>query len=635
MSLMSLWPTTAYDLLGSVILFVSPILVMVAIFAAQRVLQQETTMGTQDDDINLIVERRYQALISDIMPVVEILVVASISINLVVTQHMNWLSNSTWLSNFNWNSGVWTSLAYVAFAVVSLCAFVLLHRTTHALAGAERNLIYRFAWNVGNLAFRLSRLLDLLRAHDRILFVRSTAHMLSSEYALTTTWSCFFLGWVVSMMQESIPSSSPRPRVSYLVASTILLPTVPPWVAYAVTSEHVLLLVTLKVSMVPMLVGVLLEQLQRRAVKHLLGQTVRNELALQLPPAARLHKGEALAAGEAPFSLADFEPVGILGFGGSAQVRLMRCKERSSGGSGKLVAIKSVFKKRGGRALDSSCIARVLEEQEILRAAHSHPFIVQLHDAFEDAHCFHLVLAYASNGPLSYWLINNPLEESVARLVGAEMLAGLAHLHSLGIVYRDLKPENVLVLGSGHVVLADFGVSKRLRRGDSEIGTKSLVGTPGYIAPEVLAQRKMSVAGAPVSPARLTDDAAPSDETDGAYSFSVDFWALGINLHILLTLNEPFQTHTIIELLDSSGTSELASAKLAALAEERLSDTLSPVARGLLHRLLVLNPLARLGAGKAGAREVMEHPFFDSIDWEALVRLELPPPLPNLGSVHR
>ena len=108
-----------------------------------------------------------------------------------------------------------------------------------------------------------------------------------------------------------------------------------------------------------------------------------------------------------------------------------------------------------------------------------------------------------------------------------------------------------------------------------------------------------------------------------------------INLHILLTLNEPFQTHTIIELLDSSGTSELASAKLAALAEERLSDTLSPVARGLLHRLLVLNPLARLGAGKAGAREVMEHPFFDSIDWEALVRLELPPPLPNLGSVHR
>ena len=106
MSLMSLWPTTAYDLLGSVILFVSPILVMVAIFAAQRVLQQETTMGTQDDDINLIVERRYQALISDIMPVVEILVVASISINLVVTQHMNWLSNSTWLSNFNWNSNL-------------------------------------------------------------------------------------------------------------------------------------------------------------------------------------------------------------------------------------------------------------------------------------------------------------------------------------------------------------------------------------------------------------------------------------------------------------------------------------------------------------------------------------------------
>ena len=176
MPLMTLWPTTAYDLLGSAILFVSPLAVMVAICVAQRVLQRETTSATQDEDINMTVERRYQALISDSMPVVEFLVVAGISVNLVVTQHINWLSNSTWLSNFNWtNSGVWTSLAYVAFAVVVLCAFALLHRTTYARAGAERNLVYRFAWNVGNFAFRSSRLLDLLRAHDRLLFVRTTA----------------------------------------------------------------------------------------------------------------------------------------------------------------------------------------------------------------------------------------------------------------------------------------------------------------------------------------------------------------------------------------------------------------------------------------------------------------------------
>ena len=305
-------------------------------------------------------------------------------------------------------------------------------------------------------------------------------------------------------------------------------------------------------------------------IKALLRNNVVNELALALPmdptaggapssaqisaPSGAPSGAEgALHAAAVALSLHDFEPIGVLGFGSSAQVRLMRNSARA----GELHAVKSIFKRRGGKDLSGAAVARVVAEREILRAAHEHPFVVTLIDAFEDTSCYHLVLEYASNGSLSQWLVREPLPEPTARLVSAEVISALAHLHGLQIIYRDLKPENVLVLASGHVVLADFGVSKRTGA-EAYYEANSLVGTPGFIAPEILAR--------------------------SSHGCAADWWALGAMLHSMLTCEEPMHVQTVLALLQEPPP------RAAVLAAEHISHDLSPAASSLISSLLALQP---------------------------------------------
>ena len=269
---------------------------------------------------------------------------------------------------------------------------------------------------------------------------------------------------------------------------------------------------------------------------------------------------------------------------------------------------------------------RVLEEREILRAVHDHAFVVGMYGAFEDASCFHLVLEYAANGTLSQWL-DNPLREEPARLLTAEMCAAIAHIHRHAVVYRDLKPENVLVHRSGHIMLADFGVSKRIVESTRQERT-SLVGTVGYIAPEILRlEGRRRMAG------QLAADAAPAtaeggnaDGGDEGYSYAVDWWSLGVMVHLLMTGSEVFGLHTIYGLM------EAPPERCLEVTRERVAEELMGAhACDLVMRLLEFVPALRLG-GTGGASEVQAHAFFESIDWQALEQLALPPPLPTLGA---
>ncbi|XHF99542.1 hypothetical protein AWENTII_003041 [Aspergillus wentii] len=118
---------------------------------------------------------------------------------------------------------------------------------------------------------------------------------------------------------------------------------------------------------------------------------------------------------------------------------------------------------------------------------------------------------------------NNPLPESVTRNVGRQVLEGLAKLHEIGIIHRDIKPQNILVLQKDPiwVKISDFGISKRVLDGQTELRTRA--GTEGYVAPEVFG---------------LVDDCAESS----AYTSAVDIWSLGCLLHYLLTKSPPFMT---------------------------------------------------------------------------------------------
>ena len=503
--------------------------------------------------------------------------------------------------------------------------FVMSHVLTRSVDPARRDAFFRALLISGILSIRVCRSLDLITAEDSAAFVRSAAAALETTYDVASTWFCFAMGGVIGVLQPMEPAAWRIVFIGFLTFSSLI----PPAMAYALCGQSAWLRAAAQVLLLPTLLGLLLESLVRGLIQRVLASIVRNEQAMALPGDAPLASAvaatgttSAAAAGStttsnpstspmsAPVcSLDALETVGVLGFGSSAQVRLVR--ERATG---ELRALKSVFKARNGRRLREDTYRRIKEEAAILQLVHQHAFIVRLHGSFEDASCVHLVLQYASNGTLSQWL-NEPCDEVSARLLSAEIAAALAHLHTHSIVYRDLKPDNVLVNGDGHVMLADFGVSKRITSSTRQ-ARRSLVGTEGYIAPEIV---QCGGAGG-MSDSRLEGDA------DG-YSFSVDWWSFGVLLHVLLTGEEVIGIATIYEAL--AAPPELRDRFAAERLESGPPGSMSNEARELILGLLVFEPTERLGTA-GGARDVKAHAFFTPIDWQLLEQLALPPPLPKL-----
>lgn len=583
-----------------------------------------------------------------------------------------------------------TSILFVLYMLGFILCFYDITRHLLQLRLHQRAAYVRIVLLLVGIIFRVIRVMDVVLAEDRALFVQMTAETLR-QYDFSITWSCFLNGWTVGLHRHPIGFASWQTCASFLVGY-VLLSAVPSVVGAMLTGDVSWLVIVLRITNLPMILGIGIEQIQRQFTKRLLRRTLDTEVVISPPAGGQSAVGELSTVGEpsaaiSQVTLGDFEPIGVLGFGSSATVRLMRTRA-----SGELRALKSIFKTRtDGRPLDALGVARVLEEREILKVAHEHPFVVQLVDAFEDAHCYHLLLDYAPNGSLGLWLKRGPLAPACATLVSAEILAGLRHLHSLHIVYRDLKPDNVLVSAEGHVMLADFGVSKRLRTPTSSdcpqastwdpkaerrhganeasqeeaskeackhagedagkdagkepgkepgneagekaragyrsvvpplprarertIEARSLVGTPGYIAPEVLANCQCE---APSADTPRAADGRPA--AGSAHSYPVDFWALGVMVHALYTQIAPFEAETVIELLLSDH------ARRREFISQALSEDLPPEARDLVEALVVIDPQQRLGTSR-GAEEVAQHPFFAGIDWGRLERLELEPPI--------
>jgi serine/threonine protein kinase len=248
-----------------------------------------------------------------------------------------------------------------------------------------------------------------------------------------------------------------------------------------------------------------------------------------------------------------------------------------------LLALKRIEKCR----LQRHQWQQVTEEYGILRAL-DHPFVVRLSDAFETDHSFYYVMTYASLGDLTGFL--GGISPTASRLVFIEVLVALEYLHSLKIVYRDLKPENTLVGADGHVLLSDFGVSKRFtsesaaapRNGPGST-QNTIVGTYNYMSPEQL--------------------------RGGSYSCWVDFWASAVLLHEMLTGTFP--------TLNEAGSSANLSADLAATAP----------AADLLRKMLMVDPSRRLGGGVDGLAAIRSHPYLASTDFGKLSRKETAGPL--------
>ncbi|XP_004044993.1 ribosomal protein S6 kinase alpha-2 isoform X3 [Gorilla gorilla gorilla] len=282
-----------------------------------------------------------------------------------------------------------------------------------------------------------------------------------------------------------------------------------------------------------------------------------------------------------------FELLKVLGQGSYGKVFLVRKVKGSD--AGQLYAMK-VLKKATLKVRDR---VRSKMERDIL-AEVNHPFIVKLHYAFQTEGKLYLILDFLRGGDLFTRLSKEVMftEEDV-KFYLAELALALDHLHSLGIIYRDLKPENILLDEEGHIKITDFGLSKEAI--DHDKRAYSFCGTIEYMAPEVVNRR--------------------------GHTQSADWWSFGVLMFEMLTGSLPFQ-----------GKDRKETMALILKAKLGMPQFLSGEAQSLLRALFKRNPCNRLGAGIDGVEEIKRHPFFVTIDWNALYRKEIKPPFkPAVG----
>ena len=268
-------------------------------------------------------------------------------------------------------------------------------------------------------------------------------------------------------------------------------------------------------------------------------------------------------------------------------VKVVLVQKRYGQSQGSLYAMKILRKSHLVRRRQ---IERTKTERKVLSVL-NHPFIMRLYYAFQTAEKLYLVLDYCPGGELFFHLSRyRRFQEPVARFYAAELLLAIGHLHKHGIIYRDLKPENVLLDAYGHVKLGDFGLAKDGIRHPTQ-GAKSTCGTPEYMAPEVLNQT--------------------------GHGFCVDYWGLGMILYEMMTGLPPWYTTDRSKLFR-----RLRSAPLIFPNEVQFSPHCKACIAGLLER----DPRLRLGV--LGLRSAMRHEFFyRRINFEALRACQIAAPI--------
>lgn len=283
----------------------------------------------------------------------------------------------------------------------------------------------------------------------------------------------------------------------------------------------------------------------------------------------------------------DFEPLTCLGKGSYGTVLLVRQRA-----TGRLYAQKQF--KKASITVHKKLIEQTKTERAILESVNRHPFVVKLFYAFQDHEKLYLILEYAQGGELFHHLASERIfSEDVAAFYMAEMILALDHLHrTLGVVYRDLKPENCLLDLEGHLLLTDFGLSKVAV--DEHDKCRSFLGTVEYMAPEVI---------------------------QGAeYGMAVDWWSLGALGFDLLTGAPPFTGNNNAKIQE-----KILKQKLV------LPYYLGPDAKDLLTRLLRKEPKKRLGYNMPkDLQTIKSHRFFRKINWKKLEARELEPPIQPL-----
>ncbi|TVY33926.1 cAMP-dependent protein kinase type [Lachnellula subtilissima] len=277
------------------------------------------------------------------------------------------------------------------------------------------------------------------------------------------------------------------------------------------------------------------------------------------------------------YSLGDFDILRTLGTGSFGRVHLVQSKHNQ-----RFYAVK-VLKK--AQVVKMKQVEHTNDERRMLQEV-KHPFLITLWGTFQDSKNLYMVMDFVEGGELFSLLRKSQrFPNPVAKFYAAEVTLALEYLHSKQIIYRDLKPENLLLDRHGHLKITDFGFAKRV----PDI-TWTLCGTPDYLAPEVVSSK--------------------------GYNKSVDWWSLGILIFEMLCGFTPFW----------DGGSPMKIYENILKGRVKYPPYIHPDAQDLLQRLITADLTKRLGNLHGGSEDVKNHRWFAEVTWERLSKKDIDAP---------
>mmetsp|Transcript_74632 Transcript_74632/g.199076 ORF Transcript_74632/g.199076 Transcript_74632/m.199076 type:complete len:367 (-) Transcript_74632:136-1236(-) len=281
-----------------------------------------------------------------------------------------------------------------------------------------------------------------------------------------------------------------------------------------------------------------------------------------------------------PFTIDSFQFLSTVGTGTFGRVRVVKVKDSKGVDPNFPFALK-ILKK--SEIIRLKQVDHMKAERQILRMV-SHPFLVNMLTVFQDEKRIFLLLEYVNGGELfSYLRKEGKIPNDHARFYSAEIVLAFQYLHGLEIVYRDLKPENLLIDHAGHTKITDFGFAKVV-----EDKTWTLCGTPEYLAPEIIQSK--------------------------GHGKAVDWWALGILLYEMLAGYPPFYDENPFGIYQK-----------VLLGRVEYPKHMDVKVKDLVKKLLTQDQAKRLGRTKKEAEDVKGHKWFKGVDWDVCLHRGLPP----------
>ncbi|KAF7311607.1 hypothetical protein MKEN_01063700 [Mycena kentingensis (nom. inval.)] len=287
--------------------------------------------------------------------------------------------------------------------------------------------------------------------------------------------------------------------------------------------------------------------------------------------------------------LTDFEVRGTLGTGTFARVLLVRHRATVTPSTQNYFAMKVLRKADIVRLRQ---VEHVNAERYILSRV-QHPFVVDLFATFQDSLNVYMLMSYVPGGELFTHLRRaQRFTPDVTRFYLATIVLALKYLHSFNIIYRDLKPENLLLDSRGYLRLTDFGFAKIV-----DDRTWTLCGTPEYLAPEII-------------------------QSDG-HGKAADWWACGVLCYEMLVGYPPFFDESPYGIYEKILNGQIHWPK-----------SMDPLSRSLIKAFLNPDRTKRLGNMNGGPQDILDHPWFRGVDWDALERREINAPIvPHTSSI--